>query len=218
MAACGKITPCPAKSFSKMAACTSVMAKDVQWAGPARLDGVRAGTARRIYRAVPRRAPCLTYGPGTACWAIYRAGPAREARPVQRVGPARAHDEARAARERGKGRKREQPKMQWPSATLPLGPLTPARRRRGRRRPWRRDGRGRELGARCSGSSPERACRVSAARGTPRRRGWRSGGREGASEWGRGIGARARGPRGGRGVPRGTGSASGRLGLDRRAS
>ena len=58
---------------------------DVQRARPARHgtgpcqaqpDGVWADTARHAYRAVPRWAPCLTYGLGTACWAIYRAGPA----------------------------------------------------------------------------------------------------------------------------------------------
>ena len=32
----------------------------------------------RASRAVPSRASCLTKGPGTACWTVFRAGPARE--------------------------------------------------------------------------------------------------------------------------------------------
>ena len=56
--------------------------------GPARLgtapaharhgpeDVGRHGT--RASRAVPSRASCLTKGPGTACWTVFRAGPARE--------------------------------------------------------------------------------------------------------------------------------------------
>jgi hypothetical protein len=44
-----------------------------------------AGTARRVTRAVPRQVSCLTNGLDTAYWAIFWAGPAREARPIQRA-------------------------------------------------------------------------------------------------------------------------------------
>ena len=51
------------------------------WHGPvkARPDRGRADTARRAPRAVPHRATSLAFGPGTALWADFHAGPAREA-------------------------------------------------------------------------------------------------------------------------------------------
>ena len=56
--------------------------------GPARPGTGRAATGRRAYRAVPLRASCLAFGPGTALWAVFRAGPARLARPTSRAVPA----------------------------------------------------------------------------------------------------------------------------------
>lgn len=56
--------------------------------GPARPGTGRAATGRRAYRAVPLRALCLAFGPGTALWAVFRAGPARLARPTSRAVPA----------------------------------------------------------------------------------------------------------------------------------
>jgi hypothetical protein len=54
--------------------------------GPAWPEGGQAGTARRATWAVPRRTSCLSNGPGTPCWAVFQAGLAREARPIQRAG------------------------------------------------------------------------------------------------------------------------------------
>jgi len=51
----------------------------------ARPDGGWAGTARRASRAVPSWASCLTNGPDTVYWAVFWAGPAREARPIWRT-------------------------------------------------------------------------------------------------------------------------------------
>ena len=56
---------------------------------PAWPDSQRFGTAHRASRVVPHRATGLTFGPSTALWADFRAGPAREARPELRAMPAR---------------------------------------------------------------------------------------------------------------------------------
>jgi len=55
---------------------------------PTRPDTGRANMGRRAYRAVPLRASCLAFGPGTALWAVFRAVPARLARLTFRVVPA----------------------------------------------------------------------------------------------------------------------------------
>jgi len=44
----------------------------------ARPDGGQAGTARRASWAMPKRASCLAFGPGTTCHASFRAGPTRD--------------------------------------------------------------------------------------------------------------------------------------------
>jgi hypothetical protein len=64
----------------------------------------RAGTARWAARAVPNRAQCLTYSPGMACWAVFRARPTREARPIQRVGPAHGPRGSVTSQREGEGR------------------------------------------------------------------------------------------------------------------
>jgi hypothetical protein len=65
------------------------MANGLARPGRARPEGGQAGTARRATRAMPRRASCLTNSPGTPCWAVFRAGRAREAQPIPRATLAR---------------------------------------------------------------------------------------------------------------------------------
>jgi hypothetical protein len=52
------------------------------------------GPARHV---VPHRATGLAFGPGTACWAIFRVGSAQKARPIQRARRPEAHEGAPAA-------------------------------------------------------------------------------------------------------------------------
>ena len=55
---------------------------------PAWPDSQRAGTARRVSRAMPHRATGLAFGPGTALCADFRIGPTRKALPESQVVPA----------------------------------------------------------------------------------------------------------------------------------
>jgi hypothetical protein len=89
------------------------MANGLARSGRARPEGGQAGTARRATRAMPRRASCLTNGPDTPCWAVFRAGRAREAQPIPRATLARGPQrEERGEQEAG-----------WPlPARSPLAP------------------------------------------------------------------------------------------------